>query len=35
MVSLVYPSVYPTKVDGNENKDWRGPWQVFRFRPSF
>ena len=24
MVSLVYPSVYPTEVDGNESKDWRG-----------
>lgn len=24
MVSLVYPSVYPKKLDGSETKDWRG-----------
>ena len=33
MVSLVYPTVYPTKLDGNESKDWRGPGRVFGFRP--
>jgi hypothetical protein len=30
MVSLVYPSVYPTKVDG---KDWRDLLRIFGFRP--
>lgn len=34
MASLVYPSVYPTKVDGSESKEWRGLRRVFRFRPS-
>jgi hypothetical protein len=24
MTRLVYPNVYPTEVDGNESKDWRG-----------
>ena len=24
LVSLVYPSVYPTKMDDTEKKDWRG-----------
>ena len=33
MVSLVYPSVYPTKVDGSESKGWCGQPGVFRFRP--
>lgn len=33
MVSLVYPSVYPVKVDGGESKDWCGSGRVFRFRP--
>ena len=33
MPSLVYPNVYPAKVDDSEAKDWRGLWQGFRFRP--
>lgn len=35
MVSLVFPSVYPTKMEGCESKDWRGLWTILRFRPSF
>lgn len=31
--SLVYPSVYPAKVDNRETKDWRGLRRVFGFRP--
>jgi len=34
MVSLVYPNVYPAKVDGSEGENWRGLWRLFRFRPS-
>jgi hypothetical protein len=34
MVSLVYPSVYPAKMDGGESKYWCGLWRFFRFRPS-
>ena len=32
-VSLVYPSVYPAKVDGGEIEDGRGTRRVFGFRP--
>jgi len=34
LVSLVYPNVYPTKVDCSESEGWRGLQRVFRFRPS-